>query len=98
MFRQGDLLLVKVDRVRGYEEAVEGNRVVLALGEVTGHAHVLEAPRIRAFNHHGMRFLQVEGEGRVVHEEHAGIAIPAGAYFVVTQREYIPQSTRSVED
>jgi hypothetical protein len=43
MFRQGDVLIVET-RKSASGDAIprEGNRVVLAHGEVTGHAHAIE--------------------------------------------------------
>jgi hypothetical protein len=36
--------------------------------------------------------------GRVVHEEHAVVTLPAGWYRVVRQREYVPGAVRLVAD
>lgn len=36
------------------------------------------------------RFLVLDAPADVVHEEHAPIALPAGVYEVVIQREYVP--------
>jgi hypothetical protein len=36
--------------------------------------------------------------GRVGHEEHAPIPLPAGYYRIVRQREYVPGSIRPVAD
>lgn len=93
MYRQGDVLLVRVEQVIGsIEEPRDGRgRIVLAEGEATGHAHAIHDPAARVVNHRVEgRFLEVLAEGGVdlVHEEHATIRLPAGAYRVVRQREY----------
>ncbi|MFD0592628.1 hypothetical protein ACFQZ4_08715 [Catellatospora coxensis] len=46
----------------------------------------------------GRLFLLIEGYGRLVHEEHGPIALAAGAYRVVRQREYFPGAIRPVAD
>ncbi|CAL9352567.1 hypothetical protein [Streptomyces sp. enrichment culture] len=108
MYRQGDVLLVPVA-----EEAVPAHvagaprerrdgrgRLVLALGEVTGHAHAVVGPGelVREPGPSGPMLLRLPRGGRVVHEEHAPIALPAGWYRVVRQREYVPGSVRIVAD
>jgi hypothetical protein len=108
MYRQGDVLIVPLA-----ETAVPGTahdatseprdrrgRLVLALGEVTGHAHAVVGPGrlIRETNAFGPMLLHVPEGARVVHEEHAPISLPKGWYRVVRQREYVPGSVRIVAD
>ncbi|WP_329454600.1 hypothetical protein [Streptomyces sp. NBC_01497] len=109
MFRQGDVLIVPVaaEAVPGRlaqapGEARDGRgRLVLALGEVTGHAHAVVGPG-RLLREHddpaAPMFLHLPDGGRVVHEEHAVIALPQGWFRVVRQREYVPGSVRIVAD
>lgn len=102
MIRQGDVALVAIDEIPA--EAVElprdaGDRVVLAYGEVTGHAHALHEPGVtmlRAAN--ADVFLRVIEPSNLVHEEHAKIPVPPGTYRVVRQREYHPDELRTVAD
>jgi hypothetical protein len=105
MFRQGDVLVVSTDKTPDRLQSVplENGRLVLAYGEVTGHAHVvtgeaeLFAPADVAELEE--RFLRVECEGaQVVHDEHATITLPPGDYRVLRQREYAPEATRLVAD
>ncbi|GGT15948.1 hypothetical protein [Streptomyces chromofuscus] len=108
MYRQGDGLIVPVN-----EEAVPAHvtaspreprdargRLVLALGEVTGHAHAVVGPGelVREPGPFGPLLLHLPQGGRVVHEEHAAIALPRGWYRVIRQREYVPGSVRIVAD
>ncbi len=100
MRRQGDLLLVELDELPPQLEPVprEDGRLVLAHGEATGHAHVLEGEaELLAADLDEMqeRFLRVEAESSLVHEEHATVAVPPGSYRVVRQREYVPERRRS---
>ncbi|MEU9056798.1 hypothetical protein AB0D37_41550 [Streptomyces sp. NPDC048384] len=75
-------------------------RLVLALGEVTGHAHAIVGPGelIREPGPFGPLLLRLPQGGRVVHEEHAAIALPKHWYRVIRQREYVPGSVRIVAD
>lgn len=92
MIRQGDVLLVAVEAIPddAFEQPRdESGRVILAYGEVTGHAHALHETSVtllRAANQ-GV-FLRVLEPSNLVHEEHDHIAIPPGLYRVVRQREW----------
>ncbi len=100
MYRQGDVLLVRVADLpneAGQPRDSKG-RLVLAEGEATGHAHAIlhEGARL-----HGSeledRFLEVLAEGGVdlVHEEHATIRVPQGVYRVIRQREHRFEQSRA---
>ncbi|GAA1956831.1 hypothetical protein [Kitasatospora viridis] len=108
MYRQGDVLIVPVP-----ESAAPGpasgfaaqprdarGRLVLALGEVTGHAHAIVGPGelLREPGPFAPAWLHLPEGGRVVHEEHAAIPLPKGWYRVVRQREYTPGAVRVVAD
>jgi hypothetical protein len=108
VFRQGDILLLPitesavprtVDALPTKPRDARG-RLVLALGEATGHAHAIEgeatlyvAPDPMLIGH-----LRLAEDTRIVHEEHAAIALPKGWYRVIRQREYIPGAVRMVAD
>ena len=97
MFRQGDVLLLAVDALpEQAEPEPRSGRIVLAEGEVTGHAHALEERDARTFTHEGERYLLTKSKAQLIHEEHAPIEVPPGAYRVVIQREYEPDPVRSV--
>lgn len=109
-FRQGDVFLERVDAmpVTGLSEVKADGRVVLAYGEVTGHAHAIypgEGGVIPAklWDAGAERFLQVMERTALQHEEHGAIPLEAGIYRVSkfgagTQREYSPEEIRSVAD
>ena len=96
-FRQGDVLLLAVDpdSLPAYARPVprRGGRVVLAEGEVTGHAHAIHSPAATLMRlgsgADAPRFLRTNARVDVVHEEHGTIALPEGLYSVVIQREYV---------
>ena len=104
MFRQGDVLIIPVKVIPESVEAVdrEGGRVVLAHGEVTGHAHAIKDKRATLFRDPKLAaiFMHVSGDAPVAleHDEHSTIAIPPGNYQVVRQVEYSPQEIRNVAD
>ncbi|MGG2459991.1 hypothetical protein ACO0M4_09255 [Streptomyces sp. RGM 3693] len=108
MYRQGDVLIVPVaegalpERTEGLPDEPRDarGRMVLALGEVTGHAHAVVGPGVlrRVAGDWGPMLLHLPDGGRVVHEEHAAISLPKGWYRVVRQREYVPGSVRLVAD
>ncbi|MFD3546156.1 hypothetical protein ACFWUW_11180 [Streptomyces sp. NPDC058655] len=108
MYRQGDVLIVPVAEGAVPAHAVEAageerdarGRLVLALGEVTGHAHAVPGPGrlVREGGPFGPMLLHLPQGGRVVHEEHAVIPLPKGWFRVVRQREYVPGSVRVVAD
>lgn len=103
MYRQGDVLLVPVKAVphEAAPIAREGGRLILAHGEATGHAHVVEGEaEFLASDVEDLerRFLRVEKEAELVHDEHATVTLPPGDYEVVRQREYSPEEIRRVAD
>ena len=108
MYRQGDILLVPIDEDRVPEPVRllpplprdPRGRMVLALGEVTGHAHAIAGPGtlLRDPDPLAPSHLHLPQGGRLVHEEHAAIALPSGWYRVVRQREYLPGAVRVVAD
>ena len=104
MFRQGDVLLVPVAKLPSRLEPVkrERGRVILAHGEVTGHAHAIKDKRAALFRDPKLAaiFMQVSGDAPVAleHDEHDTIKVPPGDYQIVRQREYSPEAIRNVAD
>jgi hypothetical protein len=72
--------------------------IILAHGEVTGHAHRIKDTQARTFTIDGRRYLITDRPTDVTHEEHATITLPQGRYEVRIQREYTPESIRNVRD
>lgn len=99
-YRQGDVLLVRVAELPA-DAVPEGHkdRIILAHGELTGHAHAVSAAAARMYLSAGERLLSVRTETQLVHEEHAPIRLEPGVYRVIRQREYVPgMFARDVED
>jgi len=99
-FRQGDVFIVRIRAIPKKAEAVprQDGRIVLAYGEATGHAHAVLDEDVRLLAMGDRRFLEVASPATVRHEEHAPVALPAGRYEVVRQREYAPEEIRNVAD
>jgi hypothetical protein len=98
-YRQGDVLITKIEaselpkRLREVPE--ENGKVILAHGEATGHAHVVEGKarmlaRPGSAGEGSVRFLKVSGRSTVVHDEHDPITLTRGVYKFLRQREYVP--------
>lgn len=102
-YRQGDVLIRRVEAIPDGLTPVplENGRVILMHGEVTGHAHAVvgECEFLAAdLSDLEQRFLRIEQEAQVVHEEHASITLPPGNYEVRRQREYSPAAPVWVAD
>ncbi len=92
-YRQGDVLLLRIDRLPENAYPVEReDRIVLAYGEVTGHAHALSTQYATMYMWKGDRLLDCRPGAKLEHEEHATIVLPAGVYKVIQQREYVPEA------
>jgi hypothetical protein len=81
-YRQGDVLIERVPakpQICRRKIARENGRVVLAHGEVTGHAHAIKKPNAALFRDPKLAaiFLQVAGDGPALleHEEHTTIPL-----------------------
>jgi hypothetical protein len=97
MFRQGDILLVPIleeDLPQALVPVARDGRgkLVLALGEVTGHAHAVratDADLVADATELDRRYLRIAADAMLTHEEHGPIPLPPGLYQVVRQREYV---------
>lgn len=106
IFRQGDVIIIRATaKAKTAEHKVvprEGGRVVLAHGEVTGHAHAIRTPGVALLAREGIsdRVLTVgrDLEALLEHEEHGSIALGPGTYIVRQQREWTGEDERVVQD
>ena len=101
MYRQGDVLIVRKSAIEPHERSVEiprdAGRVVLAYGEVTGHAHAIDDATAHLYaTATDDRLLVIDGvTAALSHEEHATIVLPHGAYVVRRQREFVATDVAS---
>ena len=104
LIRQGDVLLVPVDAIPANTTTVSRlhGRLILAEGEVTGHAHAIidESCELVTADQAAELYLLVHGTEPVslVHDEHDTLTVPPGLYQVRRQREYAPEEIRQVAD
>ena len=88
--RQGDVLLIPVDKAPP-EGLQTQEQVILAVGELTGHAHRLSG-QVLEWLENGDRYVRVQGEaGMLQHEEHDPVPVaviqPETTYRVIPQQE-----------
>jgi hypothetical protein len=94
MVRQGDVFVVAAESIptAATEVPRDNGRIVLAYGEVTGHAHAIadSGAVLLASPDTEDRFLRIMDASGVElrHEEHATITLEPGEYVVRRQREY----------
>jgi hypothetical protein len=111
--RQGDVFLERVeDAEPGKEIPRENGRIVLAHGEATGHAHVVEREdallledRTEVGDAVWNRLLKVLEGGELKHDcpgqakpDHDSVVLPPGQYRVIQQMTYAPEEIRNVAD
>jgi len=93
MVRQGGVLLVRVDELPDCEPVARDGAIVLARGEVSGHAHrVVDPHAIELRGRDGARYLRLPVRAEVTHEEHRALTLEPGDYRIVLQREYVPRA------
>ena len=96
MWRQGDLLIVKVGAIP--KDAVKCGSLILAEGEATGHMHELDKGEV--YEKEGVLYFKVDSNepATLNHPEHKAVTFEPGEYKVIRQREYEPRGWRRVAD
>jgi hypothetical protein len=102
-YRQGDVLLVEIEQPSRTGKPIdpEDGRIILARGELSGHAHAIQGNdgQAQLFEGRGdRRYLMLTDVGRLEHEEHGAIVLGPGWYEVRRQREYDPAGTTLTGD
>lgn len=101
-YRQGDVLITRVTKLPADLKPVdrEGGRIILAHGELTGHAHaIIDQHATLRQTAAGQLFLEIlESAASLKHEEHSTVKLPPGLYRVARQVEYSPAALRNVAD
>ncbi len=106
LIRHGDVILIPVAQAPFGAKTVRRTRgrIILAEGEVTGHAHVIEAEDVKLVSSEEAEELRLwllitaDEPVALMHEEHATLLIPPGTYEVRRAREYSPEAIRTVMD
>jgi len=104
ILRQGDILLIPAKRPAKLGDKIsrDNGRIVLAYGEVTGHAHAIldREADLYAIPDTDDRFLEIMERSGVTlqHEEHAAIVLAPepkfDGFIVRRQSEYGPEPRR----
>jgi len=99
-YRQGDVLLVRVDKLPQDLQGIErdGEKFVLAYGEATGHAHTVDQAEAKFWRKGEDRFIEISEAAELHHQEHAAVPLEPGFYKVIRQREYDPKGDHLVGD
>lgn len=99
-YRHGDVGLSVVDALpKGAQQQQRKGDLILAEGEVTGHAHRIADRRVTLWSVGEQRYIEVGTDGAVLdHEEHGPITLEPGTYEVLQQREYTDVGLRNVTD
>ena len=104
IFRSGDILLKEVKKPKNLKFVDKKTSFVLAIGETTGHKHLLTAEPQTEFkvfqDEKGNYYLEMENKGVLTHEEHKEITIERGFYFIGREQEhtYFENETVRVQD
>lgn len=100
-YRQGDVLIEQIAELpKGLKrQNAQNGRIILALGEATGHHHSLAADAADWWKDGSdNQFVSLEETTSLEHQEHAPIKLAPGHYRVRRQREYSPEEIRHVAD
>jgi len=101
MVVQGDVYFISAERIPHHAAAKKKDHrgFVIAEGEATGHAHVIDDD-IELFEADGTLYVRTVKEVRVTHEEHRPLTLRAGLWRVGRIREYDPflEEVRLVRD
>ncbi|HEY3658223.1 MAG TPA: hypothetical protein VGL34_24910 [Steroidobacteraceae bacterium] len=105
VLRQGDVCLIAVDEIPqgAKKHPSKGRKVILALGEATGHHHRFEfldtSHNVKLYvAEGGARYVHVTKAAELLHEEHSTVKVPQGKYLLPRQVEYTPAELRQVQD
>ena len=103
--RQGDVFLEEVSTLpKDAIRQTAGRSLLLAEGEATGHAHVLEIgdseldQPAELWRSGDEEFVVTEAPGVIRHEEHETVPVEKKIYRLRKPREYTAREARRVQD
>ena len=102
--QQGDVIGRRIERMpEGLTPVVAGSRgLVVAEGEVTGHAHRIESlDGVRLYQGpNGLRVLEVTEPVPMTHEEHGTVTWSPGLWEIggVREKDWVDESIHAVRD
>lgn len=99
--QQGDVILRRVTTLPdGDVKVVSKNKLVLALGETTGHYHGIVSDESELFTIGNVTFVNLKEQATLTHQEHGPITLEAGLWQVggVREYDYFQEMVRKVVD
>jgi len=108
IYRQGDVIIKQINEIpKKFKYGKED--MILAHGEVTGHAHRIKKGEAKlyadiaineAIENYDTLVLNVVKETELYHEEHESITLPPGKYEITIQKEFdwFSEEIRKVQD
>lgn len=100
-YRHGDIVLIVAELpAHARRISADGEPIVLAVGEATGHAHTVTGTRVALWSADEQRYLVAESTDVALdHQEHGHVPVQVRTYFVGQEREYTDdQSERRTVD
>ncbi len=97
ILRQGDVLFIELDEIESPAQAVPASNergkseVIVARGEFTGHAHVLDPKKVEMFEGENFEAIKVDKPTKLEHEEHSEILFNKGVFEIVRPYNYTPE-------
>src|SRR5687767_14754997 len=88
-YRQGDVSIMAVKAMPKQARKVSKGELILARGELTGHAHRIVEGQASLHQLGTALYLSVVSRfAKLSHEEHEDIRLPKGEYEIRRQREF----------
>lgn len=98
-YQQGDVLIWE-DKIPS--DATRRESRIIARGEATGHAHVVESEDVELFECDGTLYCRVISEkgATITHQEHGPVVLPQGEFRfgIVQEYDYDAAESRNVMD
>lgn len=85
--RHGDFVLYPLDKLPKSKEIKNNGSYVLGEGTTTGHKHILTAKGLKVYSVKEKIYFKLSSKGKVTHEEHNALNIPAGIWELGHERE-----------
>jgi len=100
-FQQGDVTGRKITSLpEGKVEKVSRGKCVLALGEKTGHCHVVEESDAELIRIGNKMILNLEKDSVLTHQEHGPITLTPGMWEIdlINEYDYYSKMVKKVVD
>ncbi len=100
-FQQGDVTGKRLSSLpEGNIEKISKGKCVLALGEKTGHCHVVEESDAELIRIGERMILKLENDATLVHQEHGPIGLTPGLWEIdiINEYDYFTEMARKVQD